>query len=488
MEVPCRYSIPLPKGRPSACRRANTNLSVPAQAPYLPSSSTLAHQTVSDRLTHPASSCEIGICQSPRSIPATSSGSNAAPLVDSSTTWPLPDGVTLSHPNIQIDWASIWSPTWTGIADPFDLDSTAGLPIPIPVNAQGTETETGAVREPSMLGSPANAINHESRPASLPRLWPPKPDKAEICISQLSELNTRLYPVYKTSRSYAAAQQKHSGALISAAAFDVVSILLEGSTTLKTPALQKCNAIFETFSASRHLLDIMHRLQASAANPAATEPLITSQNQELASFASDTAIDEARNDSWVGISSTQTSSTQGLFYLPPPISTGIDDSLEQGSMLSDKLKPTVSTSSMSSPFIVPSDPESSSHSVVICYLVLACYTRLLHIYGTFITALHHDASRAKRIGSGSPPSSVELRLVLLVQLIVHLLDSLQQVMIAYFSEASDRNNSEGTTKTSYNLRTPLGNADPKWPGLERISQLEVDIRHKLQQLQKTMQS
>ncbi|PQE06105.1 Nonribosomal peptide synthetase 14 protein [Rutstroemia sp. NJR-2017a BBW] len=261
-------------------------------------------------------------------------------------------------------------------------------------------------------------------------LWPPKEDSIEICIRQLSDLNARLYPVYKASCSFAEAQKSHSGALFSAATFHILTTLLEESTPLQ----QKCNAISETFNASRSLLNIVHQLQAtSASSKRMHDYAANSQSQSPASIR--TMLDSQRSES------SDTSESSG-------------------------------PSSMGSPVAMDGIAERGSHNLVIGYSILACYARLLHIYHTLITALHYDASHAKGIESIPSPSLAELRLILVVQLISHLLNGLREAVAAYFSHVDDPLDPSVLLANQASLKT--------------VSNLEVDIQDKIKQLSEVL--
>ncbi|RFU29626.1 hypothetical protein B7463_g6710, partial [Scytalidium lignicola] len=121
------------------------------------------------------------------------------------------------------------------------------------------------------------------------------------------------------------------------------------------------------------------------------------------------------------------------------------------------------------------------HSMIMCYLILACYTRLLHIFKSLIVALHGNASYAKNERLDCPPSLIELHLVLLVQFIMQLSSCLQHDTKAYFSLVDSRSDSEGIE----GVRSPFDTYQAA--GLEGVSQLEGSTRDKLKQLQDMIQ-
>ncbi|KAL9093353.1 MAG: hypothetical protein Q9165_004094 [Trypethelium subeluteriae] len=371
-------------------------------------------------------------------ILAAPSGSSAMLTAGDSTTWTLPDDDERFFQQIpQSDWGSLLS---LGImSESFDFESGRLSESPAD-SIPGVDDD--ASQEPSTLPACSPSNTHEPQLVKLPKLWPPHADITEICIRQLSDLNARLYPVYRTSRSFNPAQQKYAGPLISAAAFDAVTTLLDGTTTITTHTMQKCNAICELFSASRSLVDITHRLQATTENPvAATIPLHVQDPVLTLQPPANAAARDAANcgDGWLGATFSQpylafASSTLSQETTWPAV---IDTSLGQAGVPVDKSHVSVTTEG--SDVVLSADTaESGSHDIVMCHLIVACYTRLLHIYGTLVTALQYDAVQTGDIGPGTLPSPEKLRLILLVQLIAHLLDSLQQATRAFFSQADSK--------------------------------------------------
>jgi hypothetical protein len=463
--VSCEYSTPLPKGRPSTYRRAEADsprfLHAPSQDGPRSSSCSLSSQTASSSTTVTAPVCDTNILPQQSTLPTSFSDPqlSIASLPEIASTWLSTDSANLFQGD-QLKWdfplvTPSSSDGWTGVADFPDECSLADPSTTLTVTDRAIvdSYHEGSVSHqfvPGSLTSTSPALFSASRyiplmphslpsdPSSgpinqsnsLPSLWPPKEDSIEICIRQLSDLNVRLYPVYKASCSFAEAQKSHSGAVFSAATFHIMTTLLEEST----PTQQKCTAISETFNASRSLLNIVHQLQATCASPKRIQ-VYTSNSQSQTPATSRTGLDSGRSES------------------------------------SDPSEPP-GPSSLGSPVVMDSIAERGSHNLAIGYLILACYTRLLHIYHTLITALHYDACHAKGIESNPSPSLAQLRLILVVQLITHLLDGLRDAVAAYFSQVDDPLDPSVLLANQASLKT--------------VSKLEVDIQDKIKQLNEVL--
>ena len=430
--VPCVYSVSLPKGRPSAHRRAGGTI-VPVSCPLpLP---TLPPEPTSSPLAHLVPGCDNDTSPNPSTISAASS--------NIPTAWPLLDDATFFQSPVQLDWGWSSNTPWSGSVDSLNLDPSTDLPLTNATQDTGTHgrgendgmvtTLTAAANSfmsPADCASPLitepSSPNHlESSAFRLARLSPPI-DETEICIRKLSDLRAHLHPIYKASCSITSACHGNPGALLSAAAFDAVTVLLGEWPVVRAPVKDKCNLLYEIFSTSRNLLDIMYQLQATT------------------TIASNTATAGGLQNG------TTRSVTPGL------MTTGAGD--------------------------------SGSHSIFVRCLVLHCYTRLLHIYSTLATMLHSDVSRVKVIESHSLPWLIEVRISLLMQFIMQLFDRLHQVMKAYFSQVEavmDTARMAAARPTSDGLPN---HSDDDLIGLDNVVALESIIRDKLKQLQTTLKS
>ncbi|KAM3071621.1 hypothetical protein ACMFMG_009494 [Clarireedia jacksonii] len=363
---------------------------------------------------------------------------SAATLADTTSNWMPLDGGNLFQIGDQLDWdfplvTPPGSNSWAGVADYFPNQfsptepSTAvnddvivdsyhsgsvnrrfsSVSLASPTNPQFSEGRCiPRVPHPLPNSNPNPRTVRQS--SNLPSLWPPKSDSVEICIRQLSDMNARLYPVYKASCSVAEAQKNHSDALFSAATFHILTTLLEERTPLK----HKCNAISETFIASRSLINIVHLLQATPTSPIHIQGYRPNL-QSRTPTSSSTIIDTRRD----GSSDTSESSSTGN----PVVADGVT--------------------------------EHESHNLI-------------------IAALYHDASHATGIESTPPSSLAKLRLILVVQLISHLVNSLQEGVAGYFAHVDDPLDPSVLVANQASLKT--------------VSRLEIDIQDKLKQLNEVL--
>ncbi|KAI9687446.1 MAG: hypothetical protein M1822_002055 [Bathelium mastoideum] len=365
----------------------------------------------------------------------------------------------------QLDWASL--PSLGSISEYLDFTQT-DLSEGLGNSGPSADIEPNEKSFTPSACSPSNTLG--SWLARSPKLWPSHEDTTGSCITQLSDLNARLYPVYRTSCCFGAAQQKYAGPLISAAAFDAVTTLLNGSTTITTQNLQKCNAMYELFNASRSLLDIIHRLQASTTSLAAA-PRMLNRVRPLQGSA-DAATDAVINDSGrPGSPLSRPSLTPDPSALPSQ--TILPDTTDPGD---GQAGPQFDRSFS---FVRLDTAETGSHDVVMCHLISACYVRLLHIYGTLISALHHDAFRTKDNRSEVLPSPDEIRLVLLAQVIAHLVDRLQQATKAYFTQANGQCHADAAMGSEL---SPPTLQDANRADQNLISRLEDSVKENLEQL------
>ncbi|CRG89192.1 Nonribosomal peptide synthetase 14 [Talaromyces islandicus] len=236
---------------------------------------------------------------------------------------------------------------------------------------------------------PLNNDHHETIPRSrsgssssssrIPRLWPKEADQTDMLNRQLSDLNTRLYPVYKTSCLYGVAQKKFSDTLILNATFDAASKFLASDPSSSVPE-KGCKAVNETFQTSADLLNVLrHYLGASGQGIQSKSP--------------------------VTIMSPPSS-------FSPPGMTPVNEG--------------------------PAFTSNPGFDTVTPHLCLACYIRLLHIYQRLVEALRHDASTGRENKALSEPFKMELRLVLVVRLISSLLEHLRTTMASYLARIDEQ--------------------------------------------------
>ncbi len=405
----CVYSAPLPTGRPTS------------------------NQSISGKNAVPTNHSSVG------------SGSH-----DDTVTPTLADMPHLSQPSIDIDPNFPWDQYELDSDNMFDPSLLAD--VPLGTGPELRDTSLSSTTIPTNNPTTHHPSNLDPYGSRLPNTWPTNDtDTTEICIQKLSDLSVRLYPVYRTSCRLAAAQKESPGTLSADAAFEAVTAFVQGDTTIETAAVRGCKALHEIFGASRSLLDI---LDQSFTITTASSP------RNPASFSALTAIDA---DDPMSISSSDVSSLSNGF----PFSSQPSDSRASTNsvpMPGSTLASTTPDRASSFPVAGEDGPDGA-----MVHLILACYIRLLHIYHTLIATLHHDSLHRRDIGSGSP-SFFELRLVVFVQFITHLLDRLRNAVAAYLSPLNNPSNTITAASKAMD-----------------VSRLEDSMRDELQKLHQRLQ-
>lgn len=498
--VACEYSVPLPKGRPSTHRRAGgfiapVHVSSPDPFP-------LSVLPWGSRSALPADDTPVDgnvINTSSSSGSATALGVGAAPYSGISTAWPFSDDTAFFQPS-QIDPFHPSFSSWSGPSN----SSKSGLwtdqpfnPAPRgPVSGGGAEANNAATSltqsadtfmsradmTPFPIPLPLSPNNSEFPTYHLPRLPPQGIDETEMCVKELSDLSVRLYPIFKMSHFITTDGQPIPGALLTATAFSAVKVLLEEPPHVKPPA-QQCNFLHETFSTSRSLLDIMYRIQGNGATSSLQNDNTTTS---LTSALSD--VDpNPENVNWMSTLSCSASPNPAIASLPPRAAVS-DQSREQANISNENPPPLVGPGRFSPHLPASTSEESGPHSISVCYLILACYTRLLHIYSTLITVLHDDVPRVKPVDSRSPrPWMVELRIFLLVQFITQLFERMQQVIKEYLSEVDHRLDMAKMLAADHSSRDwQRDPSDENLLGLGNVAEMERTVRNKLKQLQASL--
>ncbi|OJJ70823.1 hypothetical protein ASPBRDRAFT_127674 [Aspergillus brasiliensis CBS 101740] len=152
---------------------------------------------------------------------------------------------------------------------------------------------------------------------------------------------------------------------------------------------------------------------------------------------------------------------------PPSATNSTTTNLRETFTSSHYLLETISHLLWTSPSNNPSPaPALAADDTVIYHFTIACYTLLLLIYATLLTALHRDAlthaqpslsTTTSTTGHDntstwcSSPSLVQLRLVLLFHVISYFLDRLQQMVRMYTAEFEKQPTSSTTTTTGRRL-------------------------------------
>ena len=428
------YSAPLPTGRPTTNRSAAEKHAVPA--------------------------AYVSVRSDPR---------------DDTSIWTASDTSGIPQPWIQADTNYSWDPDLLDLDPSFDPGWNTNAPLVAGLECANT---TYLPTTDPTKAHPAGLISiEEPRSGRLPSLWSPpsSTDTTESCIKQLSDLSIRLYLVYKTSCKLAAAQEEHPGVVLSSLAFETFAAYLQADSTLEKPAGRGCKALDELFCATRSLLDVLHDIEGSTVSPRALDP------------ADGSAAAAIEGESPISIPSSEESPLSAFFSFSPNF-TASSPSTRNTSLVGSTTSDTPPLEATAERLPLPAAGAPGPDGVIL-HLILACYTRLLHIYHNIIMALHCDAAQLRETESGSQSSLSGLRLVLFVQLITHLLDRLRKAMDNYHSLLMKRNRTDCmNVAIETTSQTRASTLDAHKVGLGDVTKLETVVRHELQQLQKKSQN
>ncbi|GKZ36885.1 hypothetical protein AbraIFM66950_008149 [Aspergillus brasiliensis] len=220
--------------------------------------------------------------------------------------------------------------------------------------------------------------------------------------------------------------------------------------TTPPPSLSSASTSENPDNCIRQLSDLATRLHAvyQTTRALSDHPLITN-----AAFEAVTTLFDAPSSSSSATNSTTTTNLRETFTS------------------SHYLLETISHLLWTSPSKTPSTaPAAAADETVIYHFTIACYTLLLLIYATLLTALHRDAlthaqpslsSNTTTTGHDntstwcSAPSLVQLRLVLLFHVISYFLDRLQQ-MVRMYTAGFEQQATNSTTTTAGTRRPTSG--------------------------------
>ncbi|KAF7596233.1 hypothetical protein BBP40_002766 [Aspergillus hancockii] len=399
--VECVYSSPLPKGRPRGTKSTmhpgtDTDASLSSQNHQSSSSNNSSRSSFSPPTPGHTSSLLL-----PPTLDAARLGTglsdedlgfvtNAWP----SSKWDLTSNDQALH---NLDFLPV------GIS--FGAEYNEMLPPPYP-QLRPHDGPTAGPEDPDDLNSHGmSAVPSDSSP-----LLPARIDDTEVCVRQLSDLTARLYSVYRTSCGLdSVPRNEHASSSITTAIFEAVTALFHEDPS-PMPSSTTPSALNEAFTASRTLLEILFRLL---------------ENAELTNSGS-------ADSGTAGNRAEPVRRPSGMMHIPVDLRAG-------------------------STVIGAETGSGNSHEPVVYHIATTCYSLLLLIHITLIGALQrnvfsHTSQESSASGSTSPstsssslsasayspPSMVELRLVLLVQLMAYFLDRLQQTMSAYSAQVARR--------------------------------------------------
>jgi len=290
-----------------------------------------------------------------------------------------------------------------------------------------------------------------------PKLWPLAPDAVELCVRQLSDLNVRLYSVYRVTCVFRSTQgqQNPTNSLITDAAFQCASIMFGTGSTIKVDSARPCKALDEAFSISLEFLVILQRLQRQALTPGLATSTIASNELSGACHATFASSENFQ---------VASPSSQDPFNV-------IDRSLVEQDCSS-------STAMHQHHHLLSRDETTLSKESFTAanHLVLACYTLLLSIYEGLVSALQRESAIRSTNNAMKLPCSAHIRLVVVVNLVYYLFDRIRTAVTAQI----------GNGKVQPNTDYPSSGGLPLPAGFMPLENTEITILHGLQQLMKSI--
>ena len=492
----CLYSSSLPKGRPSIYRLAGASpaTSNSPPMPVTPVSPGMYHRLPTDPLPAANSNATANTDGGGKANAHTNANPNAntnantrvdvngdaitfGPLHASTWPWQAP----LNWSDMLIDGIdqdsnlhSIVDPQ-TGPGAVFSGDFPDFVHSASSRNSDGGSSARGRPTPPTR---PLNEPGHYSR-SDVFDVSNSSINIDRNGIAQLSQLSTRLYPLYRSSCNFAEAAESsfqlrdrnysHQSPLIDDSAFKSVTAWLVHVSTnmnfllpdsLQNPSLETTtgDTLHNIFSASHRLLEILRGLQVDVERG-------TLYNTSRASKSSSASTELGDNgDFWASTTPQSQESASG----EKPSYFELNDG--------------------SSNYV---RPPSQCHNTVVRHLVIACHTLLLNIHVAVLIILQHDADL-----SYPPHINVEadsymdatvladIRLVLLLRLCSYLIKRQQQAVGLYLSpQPSPTLPQENDPPISHQLNLDASAAANR----EAMSDLEIEVQQRLERLQQTLQ-
>lgn len=303
----------------------------------------------------------------------------------------------------------------------------------------------------------------------------------EFGIVQLSQLSTRLYPLYRSccilaevAESSCQTRDRYNirqNPLIDDTTFKSVAAWLINVPTnmsfvfpgnLRNPSIETTMAgdnLHDAFSASHHLLEIVRCLQVNAGSG----PLY---NTSTASNSAPASTEGGENgDFW------ESTTPQSLTSAP----IGEPSYFEVNNGSSNYIR-----------------PPSQCHNTVVRHLVIACHTLLLNIHVTVLIVLQHDAdlrnyySPSKNVEADlymAATALADIKLVMVLRLCSHLITRQQQAVDSYLSAQpppppSQENNPPISHQSILDASAAANRV--------AASDLEMEIQQRLDRLRQTL--
>ncbi|OBT61269.1 hypothetical protein VE03_09381 [Pseudogymnoascus sp. 23342-1-I1] len=303
----------------------------------------------------------------------------------------------------------------------------------------------------------------------------------EFGIAQLSQLSTRLYPLYRSSCSLAKAAESscqprdrsyfRQSPLIDDAAFkSVTAWLVQVSANmnflfpgnLQNPSLETTTAgdiLNDAFSASHHFLKILRCLQVDVESGALCNTPTNSKSAPASTEGGE------NGDFWESITPQSLASASGEKPSYFEINNGSTNCVR---------------------------PSSQCHNTVVRHLVIACHTLLLNIHVAVLIVLQHDAN----LRSSYPPHKnveadpymdatalADIRLVLVLTLCSYLIKRQQQAVDLYLSPQSPSSSSQENDLPIFH-QSSLDTSSAA--NIQAVSDLEIEVQQRLEKLRQTL--
>ncbi|KFY27610.1 hypothetical protein V493_03398 [Pseudogymnoascus sp. VKM F-4281 (FW-2241)] len=303
----------------------------------------------------------------------------------------------------------------------------------------------------------------------------------EFGIAQLSQLSTRLSPLYRSSCNLVDAAESPSqlrdryharrSPLLDDAAFESVTSWLVHVPTnvnflfpdnLQTPSQERTTIggiLHDTFSASHHLLEILQGLQVDVESGAPYNTSTVSMSTSASTEGGENRDFWASNTPQSFVSAT----SENLSYFE----------LSNGSA-SHTRRP------------------SQCYNTVVRHLVIACHTLLLNIHVAVLIVLQHDAD----LRTFCPPLRnveadaymeaavlADIKLVLVLRLCSHLIKRQHQAVDLYLSPQPPLLSSQENDFTAFHEHSMDASTAAN---RKLVSDLEINVKQRLDRLQQTL--
>lgn len=503
----CLYSSSLPKGRPSMYRLAGASPATSNSPPTPPMPLTPVSPGMHRRLpidplpaaNSSATNTNTNANTDPDGKANTHANANPNANTNANTGVDVNDDTITFGPLHASTWPWQAPLNWSDmLIDGSDQDSN----LHSIVNPQ---TDPGAVFSggfPDFVGS-ASSRNSDGGSSARGRPTPPtrplnEPDHysgsdlfdvsnssinidrngSEFGIAQLSQLSTRLYPLYRSSCSLAEAAESscqlrdrnyaHQSPLIDDAAFKSVTAWLVHVSanmnflfpdSLQNPSLETTtgDTLHNAFSASHHLLEILRGLQVDVER-------CTLYNTSRASKSSSAPTEGGDNgDFWASTTPQSLASASGEKPSYFELNNGSSNYVR---------------------------PPSQCYNTVVRHLVIACHTLLLNIHVAVLIVLQHDADLSyppninfEADAYMDATALADIRLVLVLRLCSYLIKRQEQAVSLYLSpQPPPTLSQENDPPISHQPSLDASAAANR----EAMSDLEIEVQQRLERLRQTL--